>query len=88
MADYPRELVSPTWLLLPSLLSFLRHHISRAMHCTLRCACKVLSCEVVSSSSGQEKLLANGDATGDGGVHRAQRVLAAQRLGLDVRPRR
>ena len=48
----------------------------------------LISCEVVSSSSCQEKLLADGDATGDGGVHRAQRVLAARWLGLYVRPRR
>lgn len=32
--------------------------------------------------------LIDGDAGGDGGVHRAQRALAAGRLGLDVRARR
>jgi|UPI00081ABEA3 hypothetical protein len=61
----------------------------------------VVSCEALELRGEKQKLsrlclqffpckvanFINGDAGGDGGVHRAQRILATGQLDLDVRPR-
>lgn len=60
----------------------MRAHECVVVRCIYMCMHELLeACKKVAD-------LIDGDAGGDGGVHRAQRALAAGRLGLDVRARR